>query len=97
MRGLCDAMAKCFACDVDTPLALRLPGILSDLPEGKRGRLPYCADHEREALARRDAAIGVRRGDNPPARDPPAQPQPSGRGAVCRPPHANDPAQGTLI
>lgn len=54
-------MAKCFSCGIETPLALRLPGRWSDLASDKRGRLPYCADHEDDALARRSAKINVTR------------------------------------
>jgi hypothetical protein len=49
---------KCFECGIPTPLGLRLPGRWSELPEGKRGYLSFCSDHEREAFARRDAATG---------------------------------------
>ena len=52
-------MAKCFSCGAETPLALRLPGLWSELPPDKRGRLPYCKAHEADAFARRDAATAI--------------------------------------
>lgn len=52
-------MGKCFSCGIETPLAIRLPGLYSKLPSDKRGRLPYCRDHEADAVARRDRAIGT--------------------------------------
>lgn len=52
-----DNVAKCYICGAETPLALRLPGRWSELPPDKRGRLPYCRDHEADAFARRAAKI----------------------------------------
>ena len=52
-------MAKCYLCGVETPFALRLPGRWSELPPDKRGRLPYCKDHEADAFARRAAKTGT--------------------------------------
>ena len=54
---------KCFLCGVPTPLALRRPGLLSSIPEGKRGYLPYCQAHEKAAFARRARATGEASGD----------------------------------
>ena len=54
-------MALCFLCGIETPLALRLPGIYSQLDPAKRGRLWHCKQHEPDAFARRDAKIGLGR------------------------------------
>lgn len=49
---------RCFHCGALTPLRLRRAGLLSKLPTDQRGSLPYCRDHEAEALARRDKKFG---------------------------------------
>jgi len=50
---------RCFSCGKETPLAIRRVGLWSKLSADHRKRLHYCADHEAEAIARRDAAAGV--------------------------------------
>lgn len=54
----------CFLCGSSASFGFRLPGLLSELPEGKRGVLWACRDHRGEAERRREAAAGL------PARDP---------------------------
>ena len=53
---------KCFwkGCDSPAPYGVRLPGLLSDIPEGKRGSLKACIDHIEAAVARRNKSIGVK-------------------------------------
>jgi hypothetical protein len=81
-------MARCFSCGVETPYALRLPGRYTELPEGKRGRLPYCKAHEADAFARRDGAFA-------PPRASVEQPKPRAGGKVSVP--APDTGQGALF
>ena len=50
---------RCFACGIETPLAVRRVGHWSKLSADHRKRLHYCKEHEAEAIARRDAAQGV--------------------------------------
>lgn len=54
-------MSKCFVedCENNAPYGLRLPGILSALPQDKRGSLRFCLDHSDEANDRRDRAMGL--------------------------------------
>jgi len=77
-------------------MALRLPGLYSQIPTEKRGRLPYCAAHEADAFARRAAKYpeAGNRNDHPPPGNAVRQPKPAaGRG--IRPP-AHDHEQGKL-
>jgi len=88
-------VAICFHCGAETPHALRHPGLYSQLQPNKRGRLPFCLAHEREAYARRDAAIGTIRGDT--GQSIAGTPEPQAGGGVHRKKHEPDTAQGTLI
>jgi hypothetical protein len=88
-------MAKCFHCGAETPHAIRLPGIYSRLPAEKRGRMGFCLEHETDAFARRDAAIGTSRGDT--GQIIAGTPQPQAGGGVHRKKHELNPTQGTLI
>lgn len=55
----------CFheGCEAPAPWGLRLPGLLSEVPEKYRGYLWHCRAHEAEALARRDAALAKAKAD----------------------------------
>jgi hypothetical protein len=89
-------VAKCFHCGAETPEALRHPGLYSQLPANKRGRLPYCPAHMADAFARRDAAIGatLTRGDSAASgQGQPTQRQKRSSGGKT----SHNPEQGQLI
>ena len=54
------ALPSAHACGIcgapNAPWGYRLPGLLSDLPPGKRSYLWACTDHRPEAAARQQAA-----------------------------------------
>lgn len=82
-------MAKCFHCGTETPHGLRAPGRRSEIPPDMRDKyLPYCADHEVAAFARRDAKLGAKGAST-------AQPKPQRRGAVSG--KTRDIEQGSLF
>lgn len=82
-------MARCFICKADTPLGLREPGPRSKVPADRRDKyLPFCAAHEADAIARRDARFGT-------TGAPPAQPKQQVSGKVSAP--APNPKQGSLF
>ena len=70
----------CFLCGVPTGVAIRAPGLRSQLPPAYVDKyLPCCPAHEAAAFARRDAKLGLLVAARPEV----AQPLP-GKGADVR-------------
>jgi len=68
----------CFLCGSSASFGFRLPGLLSELPEGKRGVLWACREHRGEAERRRDGHLGrttLGSADRGPATETPASQQ----------------------
>lgn len=55
------AKDTCFheGCDNMAPFGFRWPGLMSEVPDGRRGYLWACKEHIDKAEARRDAAVAA--------------------------------------
>ena len=51
---------KCFKCDNYGPYGFRLRGPYSELTKGKRGYLWACAEHRKDARARKERAEKIK-------------------------------------